>query len=278
MMSGLPKVLVVCRMLVLPAGALFAPSTPRLPTWSRVRPSRCCAAADDFEDLSGDGGVRMRRLTPAQAGGQAALERTHATLHFRATLADGTVLSTSRAGGTGEPLELRVGVQPSEAVPGWDMALPRMREGERALLVCEARYAFGEAGAPPLVPPGADVHFELELLSVRDLLSSNNTETVDFIDKYAPLPRSCLEAASNVPPTLPGAFPGRSVLWIIHRYAHLMKDEAVKKMEDEEELASQVPLPSTLSLSLSLSLAPSLSHTHSASLSLPLSLRAATST
>ena len=63
-------------------------------------------------------------------------------------------------------------------VPGWELALPRMRVGETARLLCEARYAFGEAGYPPHVPASATVHFDLELLATRDLLESNNTETV----------------------------------------------------------------------------------------------------
>lgn len=139
-----------------------------------------------IEDISGDGGVLMRRAVNSspKADGDYARKSTYARVHYRAMLENGEVLADSRSDG-GEPLELRVGAEPSECVPGWDMALPKMRAGERVVLVCEPRYAFGEAGVAPHIPPMATVRFDIELLSVRDLLSSNNTETVDFLEKYA---------------------------------------------------------------------------------------------
>ena len=53
-----------------------------------------------------------------------------------------------------------------------------MRVGERAELICAPEYAFGEAGSPPLIPANATVRFDITMLSVRDMMSSNNTETV----------------------------------------------------------------------------------------------------
>ena len=150
-------------------------------------PSSTSPDLPPVEDLSGDGGVLMRRAVgpaAAQDDGEYARPSTYARVHYRATLEGGVVLADSRSE-AGEPLELRVGAQPSEGVPGWDLALPRMRVGDRAVLVCEPRYAFGEAGVAPHIPPMATVRFDLELLGVRDLLSSNNTEKVDFLEKYA---------------------------------------------------------------------------------------------
>jgi len=151
----------------------------------RVSPPCAC---DVWEDISGDGGVLLRRGTPAAAvkddgSMQVAAERTFARVHYTAKLEDGTLLSDSRE--AGESLELRVGMQPSEGVPGWDLALPLLGVGEAVSLRCEPQYAFGEAGAAPHIPPNATVLFELELLSVRDLLGSNNTEDVDLADRYS---------------------------------------------------------------------------------------------
>jgi len=56
--------------------------------------------------------------------------------------------------------------------------------GEVVLLSCSSAYAYGDAGAPPLIPPGADMVFELEVVSVRNLQSSHNPEEVDFLAKY----------------------------------------------------------------------------------------------
>ena len=168
--------------------------TPRLPSsprplapvvlLRRARPAQCLEAAA-LCDLSGDGGCLMQQLQAALPESEMPVERAYVTVHFRATLLDGTRIHDSRE--KGEPLELRLGMQPSEAVPAWELALPQMRVGESARLVCAPRYAFGEAGEPPLIPPNATIQFELELLATRDLLSSNNTEEVDLAERYANL-------------------------------------------------------------------------------------------
>lgn len=109
----------------------------------------------------------------------------YASVHFRASLADGTLLHDSRA--QSEPLEVRVGADPSDAAPAWDLALAQMRVGEMVRVDCSPEYAYGEKGAPPLIPPNAAMTFELELLSIRDLMSSHNPEEVDFLDRYREL-------------------------------------------------------------------------------------------
>eukprot|EP00966_Prymnesium_polylepis_P283397 6547892-Prymnesium_polylepis.1 len=42
-----------------------------------------------------------------------------------------------------------------------------MHKGETAELLLRADYAYGDAGRPPLVPPGASVRYEVELISWR---------------------------------------------------------------------------------------------------------------
>lgn len=63
-------------------------------------------------------------------------------------------------------------------VLGWDLVLPQMAVGEVVRLVCSPAYAFGERGAPPLIPPNSHVHFVVELLSIRYLRSSHDNEEV----------------------------------------------------------------------------------------------------
>ena len=151
----------------------------------RTLPPRLCDAP--WLDLSGDGGCLFRVIRSTKTSDPvAASPRTFASVHYKATLEDGTVISDSRAM-NGEPLEIRVGMKPSEGVPGWDLALPNLCVGEVAELVCKPKYAFGDAGKPPLIPPEATARFELELLGVRDLLGSNNTEDVNLADRYANL-------------------------------------------------------------------------------------------
>lgn len=147
----------------------------QLPPRSRVR--RACATAVEppsSSDLSGDGGVIKRTLLPGNATAARPPNNAVVVVHFIAWLANGTQLATTR-GGT--PLELRLGCEPSEAVAGWELALPTMRPGERTLVTCESAYAYGDEGVPPLIPPKAAVSFELELLSWRPSVSSGGVAT-----------------------------------------------------------------------------------------------------
>lgn len=49
-----------------------------------------------------------------------------------------------------------------------------MHKGEVATLICGPRYAFGEAGAPPKIPPNATVETTLELVDWLDLAATYN--------------------------------------------------------------------------------------------------------
>ena len=154
-------------------------------------------------DLSGDGGCLCSVLRQPLPGAAAALPGLIATVHFTAAVANGAVIHDSKA--AGDPLEVRVGGDPKDTVsfaptadsspgaplpatdsavdhltqvPGWELALPRMRVGEVVRLSCAPQYAYGELGAPPLIPPNSQMQFELELVSLRDLRSSHNPEEV----------------------------------------------------------------------------------------------------
>lgn len=49
-----------------------------------------------------------------------------------------------------------------------------MHKGEVATLICGPQYAFGEAGAPPRIPPDATVETRLELVDWIDLAAVYN--------------------------------------------------------------------------------------------------------
>ncbi|KAG8467254.1 hypothetical protein KFE25_000570 [Diacronema lutheri] len=113
-------------------------------------------------DLSGDGGVLKRTLVPGNITAPRPSPGAVAVVHFVAWLANGTEIGSTRGV---EPLEIRLGVEPSQAIKGWELAIPAMHTGEKALVTCAGAYAYGAAGAPPLIPPDATLAFELDLLS-----------------------------------------------------------------------------------------------------------------
>jgi FKBP-type peptidyl-prolyl cis-trans isomerase FkpA len=82
-------------------------------------------------------------------------------LDVRASLRDGTVFDSavSRGKSTAHTFD--------EMLPCWSEALLETPVGSTLTLVCPAAATSGDRGLPPLVPPGAAVRFDIELLDAR---------------------------------------------------------------------------------------------------------------
>lgn len=50
----------------------------------------------------------------------------------------------------------------------WDIGVAGMKIGERRRLVLPSKVAYGAAGAQPVIPPHADLVFEVELVKVNN--------------------------------------------------------------------------------------------------------------
>jgi FKBP-type peptidyl-prolyl cis-trans isomerase FkpA len=101
-------------------------------------------------------GVVVRTITPGTGASPTADDVVK--VHYEGKLVDGTVFDSSIK--RGEPAEFPL----KGVVPCWTEALQKMKKGEKAQVVCPASAAYGDRGAPPAVPPGATLSFEVELL------------------------------------------------------------------------------------------------------------------
>ena len=124
---------------------------------------------EEWEDICGDGGCLKQVVTAGAGSGDDPRPRKGSVvqLHYEIRI-DGEVLDRSSCGPDGEAFEFELGMEPSDAIAGWECAIPTMREGEIARLRCEPAYAFGPAGSPPKIPPNATIECTLELLSWVD--------------------------------------------------------------------------------------------------------------
>ncbi|GAB4451245.1 MAG: hypothetical protein OHK0029_00060 [Armatimonadaceae bacterium] len=85
-------------------------------------------------------------------------------VHYTGNLEDGTKFDSSRD--RGEPFVFNIGT--SQVIKGWDEGVMSMKVGGQRKLVVPADLGYGDRGAPPVIPPGATLVFDVELLEVSD--------------------------------------------------------------------------------------------------------------
>jgi FKBP-type peptidyl-prolyl cis-trans isomerase FkpA len=82
------------------------------------------------------------------------------TVHYRGTLVDGTEFDSSYK--RNEPAQLPL----NGVIPCWTEGVQKMKVGGKSRLVCPSAIAYGERGSPPVIPGGAILVFEIELLGI----------------------------------------------------------------------------------------------------------------
>ncbi|KAL7539926.1 hypothetical protein ACHAXR_009715 [Thalassiosira sp. AJA248-18] len=64
----------------------------------------------------------------------------------------------------GRPFQFKVGA--GQVIRGWDEAFGTMKVGERRKIVLPSRLAYGDRGAGGIIPGGATLYFDVELLGI----------------------------------------------------------------------------------------------------------------
>jgi FKBP-type peptidyl-prolyl cis-trans isomerase FkpA len=79
-------------------------------------------------------------------------------VHYRGTFPDGREFDSSR----GKPVEFPL----NRVIRCWTEGVQKMKIGGKAQLVCPSDVAYGDQGRPPVIPGGATLVFEVELLGI----------------------------------------------------------------------------------------------------------------
>lgn len=64
----------------------------------------------------------------------------------------------------GRPFTFKVGA--GQVIRGWDEAFSTMKVGERRNIILPSRLAYGDRGAGGIIPGGATLYFDVELLGI----------------------------------------------------------------------------------------------------------------
>mmetsp|Transcript_24300 Transcript_24300/g.36452 ORF Transcript_24300/g.36452 Transcript_24300/m.36452 type:complete len:129 (-) Transcript_24300:220-606(-) len=67
----------------------------------------------------------------------------------------------------GKPFQFTIGV--GQVIKGWDEGVKQMSLGEKATLKISSDYGYGAGGAGNVIPPNADLEFEVQLLKINSI-------------------------------------------------------------------------------------------------------------
>jgi len=84
------------------------------------------------------------------------------SVHYTGWLKSGKKFDSSHD--RGKPLVFPIGR--GRVIKGWDEGVSSMKVGGKRKLIIPAHLAYGDSGAGGVIPPGATLIFEVELLAI----------------------------------------------------------------------------------------------------------------
>ncbi|KAJ2956506.1 hypothetical protein NQZ79_g7682 [Umbelopsis isabellina] len=110
--------------------------------------------------------VRFKKLDILKKGNKTSFPRKGdmVGVWYTGTLEDGKVFDTNIGKKKAQPLKFKVGT--NRVIRGWDEALLTMSKGEKCKIFVEAPWAYGKKGIEGVIPPNANLIFEIELVSL----------------------------------------------------------------------------------------------------------------
>ena len=95
--------------------------------------------------------------------GKKAYKGAKVAVHYKGQLTNGFVFDESYK--RKQPLEFTVGI--GQVIEGWDEGILLLQEGDKARFVIPSNLGYGSRGAGGVIPPDANLIFDVELVKVK---------------------------------------------------------------------------------------------------------------
>lgn len=115
----------------------------------------------DERIISTDSGLRYIDLVEGTGTSPSASDTV--TVHYTGWLENGTKFDSSVD--RGQPFVFPLGR--GQVITRWDEGVATMKVGGKRKLIIAAHLAYGDRGAGKVIPPGATLIFEVELLGIN---------------------------------------------------------------------------------------------------------------
>ncbi|WP_425148309.1 FKBP-type peptidyl-prolyl cis-trans isomerase [Deinococcus sp.] len=99
----------------------------------------------------------------AEGNGPQAQPGQTVSVHYTGTLQNGQTFDSSRD--RGQPIQFKLGQ--GQVIRGWDEGIAQLRVGDKAKLTIPAQMGYGERGIPGVIPGGATLIFDVELVDAK---------------------------------------------------------------------------------------------------------------
>ena len=120
-----------------------------------------CASKRSFPNMSN--GLVIKDLIEGE--GKQAQDFNKVVVNYTGKLEDGSIFDSSLNPGR-EPFSFTLGV--GSVIKGWDIGVKGMKVGGKRQLTIPSELGYGDNGAGNVIPPGATLIFEVELLEVGE--------------------------------------------------------------------------------------------------------------